>query len=150
MSPKHDKSVLRLVEKYRRRYPHLERSILRKLIRLENKGLFYLAGKPNESKLKTLDRHLKKAFEQPIKKRASIKSLLLTCMIATLAISLFSILQIANLDYSLKLLNNTIINPLRTVERALTPMTLLFLATFPFFYTFFFREWVKSRKSRVR
>lgn len=148
MSPKHDKGVLRLVEKYRRRYPHLERSILRKLIRLENKGLFYLAGKPNESKLKTLDRRLKKAFEQPIKKRASIKSLLLACMITTLAISLFSILQIANLDYSLKLLNNTIINPLRTITSALTPITVVFIATLPFLYIFF-REWIKSRKSRV-
>jgi len=69
MSPKRDKTVPQLVEKFRREYPHLERSLLRKLIRLENPHLF----KNNPSNLKTLDRHLKKAFknEDPSPKGSS-------------------------------------------------------------------------------
>lgn len=60
MSPKRDKTVPRLVEKYRREYPYLERPLLRKLMRLENPQLF----RDNPSNLKKLDRHLRKAFEK--------------------------------------------------------------------------------------
>ena len=56
MSPKHYKNVPQLVEKYRRKYPELDRDLLRKLIRLENKI-------DHPSELKKLDRYLKKAFE---------------------------------------------------------------------------------------
>jgi len=57
MSPKRDKTVLQLVEKYRRAYPSFERPILRKLIRLENKEIFQ-----SDSNLKKLDRCLRRAF----------------------------------------------------------------------------------------
>lgn len=59
MSPRRDKTVAKLVEKYRRDYPDFKRPILRKFIRLENKDLFVSA-----SNLRKLDRHLKKAFEK--------------------------------------------------------------------------------------
>lgn len=63
MSPKRDKSVLQLVEKYKRDYPQLDRDLLRKIIRLDNKLT-------NPSQLRKLDRTLKKAFnkEAPLKK----------------------------------------------------------------------------------
>jgi len=60
MSPKRDKTVPQLVEKYRREYPYLERPLLRKLMRLENPQLF----RDNPSNLKKLDRYLRKAFEK--------------------------------------------------------------------------------------
>ena len=62
MSPKHRKDVSQLVEKYKRELPYLERPLLRRLIRVENPQLF--KNNPSmASNLKTLDRHLKKAFE---------------------------------------------------------------------------------------
>ena len=60
MSPKRDRTVLEIVEKYRRKFKLLERPLLRKLIRLENPEIF----KPESSKLKTLDRALRKLFKQ--------------------------------------------------------------------------------------
>jgi len=50
------KSVSQLVKTYQTRYPELDRDLLRKLIRLENKI-------ENPSELKKLDRHLAKAFK---------------------------------------------------------------------------------------
>ena len=49
-------NVPQLVEKYRKKYPTLDRDLLRKLIRLENK-----IGNPSE--LKKLDRYLRKEFQ---------------------------------------------------------------------------------------
>ena len=56
MSVSEKKDVPQLVEKYRTKYPRLERPILRKLIRLENKI-------ENASDKRKLDRYLKKAFK---------------------------------------------------------------------------------------
>ena len=56
MSPKRDKTVPHLVEKYLDKYPGLDRDLLRKLIRLENKI-------ENPSELKKLDMYLRKAFK---------------------------------------------------------------------------------------
>ena len=61
MSPKRDKSVPQLVEKYLETYPGLDRDLLRKLIRLENKI-------ENPSELKKLDRYLRIAFKNENKK----------------------------------------------------------------------------------
>ena len=46
------------MEKYRKRHSELERPLLRKIIRLENKEIF----QPESSKFKTLDRELKRSF----------------------------------------------------------------------------------------
>lgn len=62
MSPKRDKTVPELVEKYRRVFPSLESRYLRRLIRAEHPELF----KNNSSwasNLRKLSRYLKKAFE---------------------------------------------------------------------------------------
>lgn len=60
LSPRRDRSVRQLVEKYRKTllYSHLERPLLRRIIRLENSEIF----QPESSKLKTLDRELKRSF----------------------------------------------------------------------------------------
>jgi hypothetical protein len=58
VSPKRDRTVRQIVEKYRRKYPELERPLIRKLIRLKHREIF----KPLSSKLKTLDRELKRSF----------------------------------------------------------------------------------------
>jgi hypothetical protein len=58
VSPHRDKTVAHFVEKYRQKYPELDRDLLRKLIRLEN-------NITNPSELRKLDRELKKAFSQP-------------------------------------------------------------------------------------
>lgn len=57
---KRDKSVPELVQKYRHRWPDLERDLLRKLMRIENPKLFL----NNPSNLKKLDRHLKREFQK--------------------------------------------------------------------------------------
>lgn len=54
MSLRKDKTVSQIVEKYMRQYSSLDRDLVRKLIRLENPNL----------NLRTVDRHLKKAYEQ--------------------------------------------------------------------------------------
>lgn len=71
MSPRRDKTVVSLAEKYKSRFPRLERPILRKLIRLENPDLFR-----NPSNLRKLDRTLGKLFEIGIliKKKNLIQS----------------------------------------------------------------------------
>lgn len=55
MSLKHNKNVPELVKNYRSKYPNVDRDLLRKLIRLENKI-------ENPSELKKLDRCLRKSF----------------------------------------------------------------------------------------
>jgi hypothetical protein len=60
-----NKIVPQLVEKYKTKYPGLDRDLLRKLIRLENPGLFL----KNPSNLKKLDRYLRKAFEHQSSKQ---------------------------------------------------------------------------------
>jgi hypothetical protein len=55
MSLKHNRNVPKLVKFYKEKYPTLDRDLLRRLIRLENKI-------ENPSELKKLDRHLKQAF----------------------------------------------------------------------------------------
>jgi len=55
-----NKNVSKLVEKYRNKYPDLERDLLRKLIRSEN-------GITSPSDLRKLDRYLKTAFESEVK-----------------------------------------------------------------------------------
>lgn len=59
MSPKHDKTVRQIVEKYRKQFSILERPLLRRLIRVEHPTIF----QPESSKLKTLDRELKRSFK---------------------------------------------------------------------------------------
>ena len=59
MSPKRDRTVRQIVEKYRCQYPILERPLLRKLIRLEHRDVF----KPESGPLKTLDRELKRSYK---------------------------------------------------------------------------------------
>jgi hypothetical protein len=64
MSLKRSKDVLQLVEKYRAKYPQLDRDLLRRLIRLENPDIFLKEKNKNYgNNLKTLDRYLRKAFE---------------------------------------------------------------------------------------
>lgn len=58
MSLTSGKTVPEIVENYRKQFPTLERPLLRRLIRSENKELF-----GNPSNLKQLDRHLRKAFK---------------------------------------------------------------------------------------
>jgi len=58
MSLKSRDTVPEIVENYRKQFPTLERPLLRRLIRSENKELF-----GNPSNLKQLDRHLRKAFK---------------------------------------------------------------------------------------
>jgi hypothetical protein len=58
LSPRRDRTVRELVEKYRKKCPDLERPLLRYLIRRSNIEIF----PPESSKLKTLDRELKKSF----------------------------------------------------------------------------------------
>jgi len=77
MSLKRNKDVPKLVEKYRAKYPDLDRDLLRKLIRLENPDLFF-EGKNLKyyNNLKNLDRYLRKAFAsklsgQPLLKKSS-------------------------------------------------------------------------------
>ena len=63
MSLKRSKDVPQLVEKYRAKYPQLDRDLLRRLIRLENPGLFLKEKNKNYgNNLKKLDRYLRKAF----------------------------------------------------------------------------------------
>lgn len=59
MSPRQDKTVFKVTQKYRSIYPTLDRDLLRKLIRLENPSLF----SNSTANLKQLDRCLKKIFE---------------------------------------------------------------------------------------
>jgi hypothetical protein len=59
MSPKRDRTVREMVEKYRSQFPMLERPMLRTLIRREHKDIFI----PESGKLKTLDRELRKSFK---------------------------------------------------------------------------------------
>jgi hypothetical protein len=64
MSPKKDKNVPQLVEKYKQLYPAYERRDLRKQIRLENPSLFNEQKNSSyQSNLKKLDRYLRKAFQ---------------------------------------------------------------------------------------
>lgn len=64
MSLKRSKDVPQLVEKYRAKYPEVDRDLLRKLVRLENPSLFLKERNKNyANNLKKLDRHLRKAFE---------------------------------------------------------------------------------------
>lgn len=65
MSPKRDRSVREIVENYRRDLPELERALLRRLIRSEYREIFQPLGKGHfeSSKLKTLDRELKRSFK---------------------------------------------------------------------------------------
>jgi hypothetical protein len=65
MSISKAKDVPQLVEKYRQAYPDLDRDLLRKLIRLENKI-------ENPSDLKKLDRYLAKAFKNESTKSQGI------------------------------------------------------------------------------
>lgn len=58
MSLKRNKDVPQLVEKYKAKYPKVDRDLVRRLIRVENKEIF-----KNPSKLKQLDRYLKKEFD---------------------------------------------------------------------------------------
>jgi hypothetical protein len=58
MSPTLGQTVSEIVEKYMKQYPDTERKALRKLILLRNKGI----------NPRTLDRHLRKAFERGVKK----------------------------------------------------------------------------------
>lgn len=61
------RNVSKIVEKYRREFPDLERPLLRRLIRAENKIV-------NPSELRKLSRYLKKAYEvQPQPKRRELK-----------------------------------------------------------------------------
>jgi hypothetical protein len=60
MSVPTEKNVRRLVEKYRSQLPELERPLLRRLIRSENRIT-------DPSELKKLDRYLKKAFQSMVK-----------------------------------------------------------------------------------
>jgi len=81
MSLKRSKSVPKLVEKYRAKYPQLNRELLRRFIRLENPDLFDEKRNKNyASNLKKLDRYLRKAFAsersgQPLPKKSSNDSL---------------------------------------------------------------------------
>jgi hypothetical protein len=54
MSLKRDKTVSQIIEKLRQQYPTLDRDLVRRLIRLENPKL----------NLRTVDRHLKRSFEE--------------------------------------------------------------------------------------
>jgi hypothetical protein len=54
LSPTNDESVSKIVENYHAKFPGLERPLLRRLILAENKGL----------NTRTLDRHLKKLFQE--------------------------------------------------------------------------------------
>ena len=58
ITPNRDNTISKFVRDYKEKYPDLDRSLLRKLIRLENKIT-------NPSDLKKLDRYLKKEFEIP-------------------------------------------------------------------------------------
>lgn len=63
MSPKKDKSVPQLVEKYLyhdKQTCSLDRDLLRRIIRTENPELFF----DNPTNLKKLDRYLRKEFDQ--------------------------------------------------------------------------------------
>lgn len=60
MSLSEKKDVPQLVEKYRNRYPEIERDLIRKMIRLEN-------NIENPSELKKLDRYLAKSFKNQAK-----------------------------------------------------------------------------------
>jgi hypothetical protein len=71
MSLSQRKDVLQLVEKYRKKYPTLDRNFVRKLIRLENPELFGKNCRSKDTNLKALDRHLRKSFE---KDKVSINS----------------------------------------------------------------------------
>ncbi|MCJ7763412.1 hypothetical protein MUP38_08175 [Candidatus Bathyarchaeota archaeon] len=77
MSLKRSKDVPKLVEKYRAKYPQLDRDLLRRLIRLEHPDLFDEKRNKNyASNLKKLDRYLRKAFEnelsgQPLPRKSS-------------------------------------------------------------------------------
>ena len=66
MSPRLRRDVLQLVKKYRQKYPDSERSLIRKLIRLENQELFGEEVPSRNSNLKALDRHLKRSFKQAL------------------------------------------------------------------------------------
>lgn len=59
------KTVAELPEIYIKRYPYLDRDLLRKLIRLE-KPVFFATQNDitNNSNLRKLDHHMKKAFRQ--------------------------------------------------------------------------------------
>jgi hypothetical protein len=81
MSLKRSKDVPQLVEKYRAKYPQLDRDLLRRLIRLETPDLFLKEKNKNYgNNLKKLDRYLRKAFaselsRQPLLKKSSDDSL---------------------------------------------------------------------------
>jgi hypothetical protein len=60
---KRDKTVSQIVEKYMRQYPNYDRDLIRKLIRIDKPGAF---------NLRTLDRHLKIAFEEKKKNQQPI------------------------------------------------------------------------------
>jgi hypothetical protein len=64
MSPKKDKNVAELVEKYKSKYSTLDRDLLRKIIRLENPLLFSEGKTPYYlSNLRKLDRHMRKTYK---------------------------------------------------------------------------------------
>ena len=74
MSLKRSKDVPQLVEKYRAKYPQLDRDLLRKLIRLENPDLFDEKRNKNyASNLKKLDRYLRKAFASELSGQSLLK-----------------------------------------------------------------------------
>jgi hypothetical protein len=58
MSPKRDKTVPELVEKYRNQFPNAEKRFIRKLIIAEHKELF----PENGANIRKLTRYLKKSF----------------------------------------------------------------------------------------
>jgi hypothetical protein len=62
MSPKRDKTVAELVEKYIREHPRHSRPELRHLIRVDHQELFGSIDKSAGTNLRKLDRCLKKAF----------------------------------------------------------------------------------------
>lgn len=62
MSPKQNRIVPQLVEKYRREFPELEKRFIRKLILAEHKELFQ-----NDSEVRKLTRYLEQAFRDNIK-----------------------------------------------------------------------------------
>ena len=64
MSPRHRNDVLQLVEKYRGKYPDLDRDLVRKLIRLDNPKLFGENNPSRATNLKALDRKLGESFKK--------------------------------------------------------------------------------------
>jgi len=103
VSPKRDKTVRELVEKYRERYPFLERPLIRKLIRLENRNLF----PPESSGLRKLSRELKRSF--------TLKPYLQPLNVTDLEAKLKPLIEIADAPYLKKPHCITISNEKETI-----------------------------------